>query len=252
MPDLLDSIRIAQPCPASWERMTGDERVRHCTMCDLNVYNFAAMTGDDIRELLLRSEGRVCARLYRRSDGTVLTKDCPSAARRLRRKWSRISNAIMAAVLSLASLATGCATNAKSRLTIRSTAAIEIARDSTIAHARFAGEVLDGSGLPLPGVSVTVRNEESKQEFTAVTDVHGMFEIASLQEGQYRVEVALVGFEPALAEHVSVQQNELALVQARLIVDETLIVTAGLLAFDPVPEPGRTTFTKEFLDKVPF
>jgi hypothetical protein len=57
--------------------MAGDERVRHCTLCSLNVYNFAEMTREEVRELLARTEGRVCARLYRRAGGTVLTRDCP-------------------------------------------------------------------------------------------------------------------------------------------------------------------------------
>src|SRR5215210_6176183 len=75
--DPLKQIRIAAPCPATWEAMSGDERRRHCTLCDLSVYNFAEMTGEEIRELLVRSEGRLCARLYRRADGTLLTRDCP-------------------------------------------------------------------------------------------------------------------------------------------------------------------------------
>ena len=51
--------------------------MRHCTLCDLNVYNFAELTREEIRALLT-SEGRVCGRLYRRADGTLLTRDCPS------------------------------------------------------------------------------------------------------------------------------------------------------------------------------
>jgi phosphopentomutase len=70
--DQLPNIRIATPCQTSWESMAGDERVRHCTLCSLNVYNFAEMTRHEVRELLARTEGRVCARLYRRADGTVI------------------------------------------------------------------------------------------------------------------------------------------------------------------------------------
>ena len=31
--DQLGSLRIAVPCPASWEGMAGDERLRHCMLC---------------------------------------------------------------------------------------------------------------------------------------------------------------------------------------------------------------------------
>ena len=39
-PDLID-LRIASPCPAEWSKMTGTDRVRHCSECDLKVYNFS-------------------------------------------------------------------------------------------------------------------------------------------------------------------------------------------------------------------
>src|SRR5438067_13528065 len=105
--DALTKIRIAVPCQASWEGMAGDERVRHCTLCSLNVYNFAEMTRDEVRELLVRTEGRVCARLNRRADGTVLTRDCPMGLRALRRRASRVAAAVIAALLSLPSWAFG-------------------------------------------------------------------------------------------------------------------------------------------------
>lgn len=76
----LDRLRIATPCLASWEAMRGDHRVRFCALCRLNVYDVSHMTERDARALIERTEGRVCVRLWRRSDGTVLTRDCPRAA----------------------------------------------------------------------------------------------------------------------------------------------------------------------------
>jgi hypothetical protein len=91
--DQLGNLRIAVPCQASWEGMAGDERVRHCTLCSLNVYNFAEMTRGEVRALLVRTEGRVCARLYQRADGTVLTRDCPIGLRAVRQRASRVAAA---------------------------------------------------------------------------------------------------------------------------------------------------------------
>ena len=81
---LLDNVRVASPCKADWEQMTGDDRVRFCGQCDKNVYNLSAMTRQDAEQLLLEKEGKVCVRFYRRSDGTVMTTDCPVGARRVR------------------------------------------------------------------------------------------------------------------------------------------------------------------------
>ena len=82
----LDAIDVRTPCPADWNKMTGDDRVRFCGQCKLNVYNFSEMTRVQIEELILEKEGRLCARFYRRDDGTILTKNCsPVRVRRARR-----------------------------------------------------------------------------------------------------------------------------------------------------------------------
>src|SRR5258708_20071013 len=71
-------LGIASPWPAEWSKMTGTNRVRHCSACNLNVYNFSAMTQDEIDDLVSGSRGsRLCVRIYRRADGTMLTEDCP-------------------------------------------------------------------------------------------------------------------------------------------------------------------------------
>jgi hypothetical protein len=83
---VLNDLRIASPCPASWDAMRGDDRVRFCDSCSKHVYNVSGLTADAAVALIRESEGHLCMRLYRRKDGTVLTADCPvgvkSAVRR--------------------------------------------------------------------------------------------------------------------------------------------------------------------------
>lgn len=81
----LEQIRIASPCKVSWDSMEGTERTRHCGQCKLNVYNISEMSRGDAEDLIRQKEGRLCVRLFRRHDGTVLTRDCPSRARRFKR-----------------------------------------------------------------------------------------------------------------------------------------------------------------------
>ncbi|HEY9790879.1 MAG TPA: hypothetical protein V6D22_10800 [Candidatus Obscuribacterales bacterium] len=70
-------IRIATPCKADWNKMSGDQRVRFCGQCKLNVYNISEMTTEDAEKLIREKEGKLCVRMYRRNDGTLLNKDCP-------------------------------------------------------------------------------------------------------------------------------------------------------------------------------
>jgi hypothetical protein len=72
---LLDSLRIASPCNASWDDMIGDDRVRFCGQCAKNVYNLSAMSRDDAEALIQAKEANFCARMFKRADGTVMTSD---------------------------------------------------------------------------------------------------------------------------------------------------------------------------------
>ncbi|MFT3712876.1 MAG: hypothetical protein QM817_34925 [Archangium sp.] len=96
-------IRIASPCTEKWEEMSGDERARHCAKCKLNVFNIKEMTEPEVRALLSSKTGRVCGRVYRRADGTVLTKDCPTGLKLVRKK------ALMALAMTASMLVAGTA-----------------------------------------------------------------------------------------------------------------------------------------------
>lgn len=80
----LQKLQVASPCYERWDRMKGDDRVRHCASCKLNVYNVKELTASEVEELVMRTQGQLCVRLYRRWDGTVLTRDCPVGLARAR------------------------------------------------------------------------------------------------------------------------------------------------------------------------
>jgi hypothetical protein len=104
----LDTIRIASPCTADWASMTGDERVRHCGQCDRKVYDLSEMTRQQAEALVFQAEGRLCARFYRRADGTILTADCPVGLARARARvasWAARGAAALAAMITLAAAA---------------------------------------------------------------------------------------------------------------------------------------------------
>jgi hypothetical protein len=73
---ILDNVRVATPCRANWDRMLGDDRVRHCNDCNKNVFNLSAMTRDQAEALIVAKNGDLCARYYQRTDGTILLADC--------------------------------------------------------------------------------------------------------------------------------------------------------------------------------
>ena len=83
---LLDNVKIATPCPARWAEMHGNDKMRFCGLCKLNVYDVSAMTSEEAEALMRETSGRLCMRLHRRSDGRILTKDCPVGKAALRKR----------------------------------------------------------------------------------------------------------------------------------------------------------------------
>jgi hypothetical protein len=90
--DEIDQIEISSPCTVPWDEMraaggtVGDERVRFCGQCRQNVYNVEEMSRLEARRLIAAREGRVCVRILRRPDGTVVTADCWARLRAARRR----------------------------------------------------------------------------------------------------------------------------------------------------------------------
>ena len=99
---ILNNLKIAAPCKAKWGDMRGDDRMRFCDACSKNVYNLSDLMASEAVALIQEAEGHLCVRLYRRSDGTVLTADCPVGLRyALRRRLIRLATVgvVMAATL---------------------------------------------------------------------------------------------------------------------------------------------------------
>src|SRR5215467_2446002 len=94
----LEKIKIAAPCKAEWRWMYGNDRVRFCGQCNLNVYNLSAMTREEAEDFIRRVEGRLCVRFYRRSDGTILTKNCPVGLQAIKNKLTSTRTHIIAAI----------------------------------------------------------------------------------------------------------------------------------------------------------
>ena len=223
--------------------MAGDERVRHCTACDLNVYNFASMTAAEIRELLARTEGRVCGRLYQRADGTILTRDCPSGIQALRRRFSRWGSAAAAVLFGIATFSTGCATPRNQR--------VKLERATRAQGPLFTGFVHDGDGQALPGVTVRLR-DQSRREFAAYTDANGRFALPDVPAGTYRVEVSLGILDPLVLKRMALDPAVVTSADITLttVVTENIIVGA-IEVHDTMTNGISTTFSSDFIEKMP-
>jgi hypothetical protein len=160
---MLDQIKIASPCTADWEKMAGDNCVRFCPECKKNVFNLSALSRRDAEALLKQTNGNLCARLYRRADGTVLTEDCPVGPRlKITRVRRRFGWAI-AGALSLSPV---------------------WAQDAGV----VSGSVRNADGSAAAKAPMLIKGDFARIE--TITDERGSFGAFELRPGKYLITVA--------------------------------------------------------------
>lgn len=174
--------------------MEGDERVRYCPECKLNVYNFSEISDADIENIVSHREGRLCARFYQRSDGTMLTRNCPVGLRAVVRRISGFASAALAAVISVGPAF------ARAPLMKHGPTLFQIQPVQT----GISLEVVDATGAVVPKARVSIMNEKMKVKVDGETDAGGRFRLVDLPAGNYEITVSVPGFKVLKQSHVSV------------------------------------------------
>lgn len=208
----LDRARVAAPCSVSWESMSGTNAVRFCDQCELHVYDFSQLTREEAESLVARTEGRICGRLYRRADGTILTKDCPVGLRAFRRRVGRMATAAVAALLSLGASVLGQNITRTSgedageqRMTLKRTF---LGGRPQEGRATFWGVVADPLGAAIADAEVTITNEKTKHQRSVKSSADGQFKFGLLEPGSYSLIIESPGFQTYTREHLSLHSNE--------------------------------------------
>lgn len=251
----IDRLRIATPCPISWEQMTGDNRVRFCDHCRLNVYNISELSRPEAETLIASTEGRLCARLYRRSDGTILTKDCPVGLRALRLRVSKRAAAVFAAIASLASVAVGQQSSAKDGKTecIPQTRITRTTAPPEHLATVLSGNLLDPTGAVVAGAKITITNDATKETLTSFSNDTGRFEFTSLASGTYSLTIEGLGFQTLNLTNVSVEIDKI--VNLESIIEIFAQVTSGITSMDYAPvdtsRPGTTIISGDLIRRLP-
>ena len=227
--------------------MTGSERTRFCQQCGLHVYNISELSHREALTLINETQGRLCGRLYRRADGTVLTKDCPVGLRALRRRAARIAGASLAAILSLFSVGAG-----QKRSGDSSGKNISIHRIAA-ANSRITVVVLDPIGAVVPNATITLTDFNTHATVkVGTTSDSGEFAFSDLKAGVYALSIEARGFAPFRLKSLSISDQEEIAIKTTMAFGE-MTETVGIL-MSPVDEstPNTKVITKKQIDSFPW
>jgi hypothetical protein len=249
--DILDRVRIATPCSANWESMNGNEKARFCSQCKLQVYDISKLTRREAVSLIASSEGRICGRLYRRADGTLLTRDCPVGLRALRRRVGRVAGATLAAVLGL--LSPVVAQKHKSdKDSCKHIPAIQIETKKAQGQAvTIRGRVQDANGADLPGARIRLVNEITKDEFEVVSTKHGEFVIANVSSGKYALEFSALAFVTEVVTDLQIANDDELLITATLPAGEVLTGVVETSVESIMSPPGTMIISGDMIRRLP-
>jgi hypothetical protein len=229
----INRLRIASPCRANWDQMSGDDRMRFCDLCNLHVYDISRLSRKEAEALITNTEGRICARLYRRSDGTVITKDCPVGLRAIRRRLAKVTGAVFAAMLS-ASVTVFPRARSSSAGQLYSKSSPErdlLALTAPATWAQVTGTITDPGGAVIVGATITLIDLKTNQKQVVKSNKKGQYRLVVSEFGSYNIKVEasfFYSFEQKFALHL----ND----DIRIDVELMVGVVTGVIVME---EPSR-------------
>jgi hypothetical protein len=214
----LNNVTIPSPCSADWNSMIGNDQVRFCEHCNLDVHNLSLMTRNQAQRLVARANGRLCVRYDYDPAGRPLTLPIGQKLHRIGRRVSRIAAGAFTATLSVTSAVAQQSDNVQSVSLDQPNATQTSGRWTR--GSSIAGTITDQNGAVIPGATISLWNEQMMGALYASTDFSGQFKIENLEAGSYRVRIEAPGFAADENTGVYLQPNG----EAR--VDRTLKVAA--------------------------
>lgn len=242
-----DRINIPAPCNADWESMVGNDRVRFCEHCQLDVTNLSVLTRPEAMRLVERSEGRLCVRFVTRPNGRVLTNQLPRKMHQIARRASRIAAGAFSATLSLSSAVAqsqnGAVLEAQRDRAVAAVVAVPFAHEAGV-----TGTVTDPNGAVVMGANVILSKKGSGAAFVCVTLEDGSYSFSRLEPGQYTMTVNAATFAHSPVEldlsAASIRTIDLTvevpqlLEEVEIVLQEkTEFVTMGAVALRHPSEP---------------
>jgi hypothetical protein len=194
----LDSIKITSPCTADWDSMAGNDVVRFCHHCKLHVHDLSLMTREEALTLVRNSDGRLCLRYVWRPDGTIQTAPPFQKLHLIKRRATRLVAGAFGATLALCA-ASSAQTPSQAGGAPESVCEVPLKTEKPSSYyeggvASLAGTVFDANKAVIVGAKVTLVNDATKNETSALTDDEGRYRFQNLIGGSYTLVVESPGF----------------------------------------------------------
>lgn len=229
----LETINLAFSCPMDWDKMTGDNQTRYCPECKLSVYNISSLSSIEATKLINSNENELCIKLYRRADGTVLTKDCSVGIKVIKKKIT--TNIVVASLAVLLSIGNANAqTPSQLPQTPQSSQLPQFPQKEDLkvgkGKALVVGMITDETGAVIAGAEI-IFTQEAIDPFNfshKVTSSENGIYSSFLAPGKYKVQVNACGFVSAISEVEFKSEEKTNLEITLLVNNDSTTVEVGI------------------------
>ena len=232
---ILDRVSIGSSCQTDWEAMNGDQSQRYCDQCEKSVYNFSQLTRSQAEALIARTKGKLCARIERRPDGSILTADKSYSLPRLNQKFLRIASATMSAALSLAPVVAAKPIKNLPVLNFSQEKKEKSESKDTEKTARILGTVYDPAQAVIQNTQISLINEATKNERKTTSSGDGTYEFALLEAGKYSLVFEALGFKKTTYTEIKITVGQEMRQDATLYIGATMGDIVFIQDFKEIP-----------------
>ena len=136
-------------------------------------------------------------------------------------------------------------------ITVAAVSGLVLAQTGT---SSITGSVTDLTGAALPGVEITVANQETGARFQTLTNETGAYRVASLPPGIYRIEAELAGFDRLSRGPITLQVSQTVAIDLMLQVGQigtTVDVTESAPLIESQSSDIGQAVTRQMLAALP-
>jgi len=191
--------------------------------------------------------------LFRRTDGTIITKDCPVGLRKYRRRVATFAGAVLSSVLGLVSVSFA---QRESKETIDATK-VKIERTANRdTSSVLSGWIADVNGAMIPGAKVTI-SQKGVVKSVVQSNSEGVYLVSDLLPfDMYELEIRSPGFKNNKMKNLKVGSSEKLTLNVTMQVNGDAEIVGILVDSDaPLIETTsptiKTTITRRQIENLP-
>ncbi len=120
---------------------------------------------------------------------------------------------------------------------------------------QMSGTVIDTQGAVVPNAQLTVKNIQTKAQYTVTTNKDGNWTLPSIPSGSYAVTITAPGFKTTVVQEVTVEVGQPATVKATLevgAVGDQVVITGGGEVLQTASATISSTITGKQILELPF